>query len=544
MRTPRRREEAQACPVASALAANGTLLRVLVHIPTAQQLVTLARVSCLNKAAHRVSQLVWRELCLARWPSSAALVSVCQPRAWRALALAGSVGQLPCLAALQPRTEPGNVLWSSEDLLPFFERGQPMLLLEVFVRDVVCFSARLSANQDDNVLRFSADPGLVDGIIANDDEPAEDFAELHQQLHLRGNNTLQPFPQRLLLLHCQAKNLLDEAVCLINDDLDVWNGGEVEERLALSGAQTAITAQLCIMKADGAVAVLHLSDVTQDRHVHGHSCHDSAFVHDDDAYWQEQPSGMLRWARTFGGSAVGELQGNPGFDVCLNVYCLSEAIDEAEAEEAEAATLNVILTGNAGGSLPAEHTSTPASSCSSKSESDVSAGEDAVREVATDRREHLERLRDALRANDAERAVLTRQLTEYMEGRSGGPGCKRNDLHLEYLAKADVVPSPRVSDSSQHTQTTASESSDCPDGGIEPTALMRLAFASLSLGWIPAGDVGAELLCSRRKKWVARHAPHDLVDDEREMSDGEEEAVQNAEAAHFWAQLDARMPWL
>lgn len=74
---------------------------------------------------------------------------------------------------------------------------------------------------------------------------------------------------------------------------------------------------------------------------------------------------------------------------------------------------------------------------------------------------------------------------------------------------------------------------------------MRLALASLSIGWLPAQDVGAAVLRCRREAWAAQHnLPFTEIDDERELSEGEEDAVLEAEAKHLWEQLDAQMPWL
>ena len=74
---------------------------------------------------------------------------------------------------------------------------------------------------------------------------------------------------------------------------------------------------------------------------------------------------------------------------------------------------------------------------------------------------------------------------------------------------------------------------------------MRLALASLSLGWLPAEDVGAALLRRRREAWATEHnLPFTEIDDEHELSDDEEDAVREAEAKHLWEQLDAQMPWL
>ena len=505
----------------SALAAEGTLLSITLHAPPAEQVALLSRLSCLSTAVQRAAQPVWRELCFARWPSSRALVDVTQPRAWRALALARSADEVPRLKRRVLLGAP----WKSEDLLPFVSEKQPLLLLDVSVSEGVLFSARLSSGENDCVLRFSDAPCQADGIIADDDEPADEFAEAHQQLHLIGGNSLPSFPQRLLLLHSSATNELPEPVCLIDNELDVWNGDAEDDAEVRSGSQDVlINAQLCVVHLDGKVAVLDLGYPTPDRDV------PAIFGSDDEAddsaprYWEKKPCGVLRWARTFAACGSGR-RSDAGFDAILNLYCRSTLMDD----EGEAAEAPPALEGQP--AAPGAAASSSHESC--EPESDVSAGDEAVRQVAAERLERLQRLRDALRAHDAERAVLSRQLAECLEGSADGehPRDLLGDIEL-----AELVPSPRRSDSSQHTQTTASEASSGPQGA--PTKHMRLALASLSLGWLPAGDIGAELM---REAWAAEHELLlSEVDDERELTESEEKAVQDAEAAHF----DAKMPWL
>ena len=80
---------------ASALADSRTLLSVTLQTPPEVQVVTLSCLASLSKAVRLASMPVWRELCVARWPSSNSLadLDINQPRAWRAFALARSTAE-------------------------------------------------------------------------------------------------------------------------------------------------------------------------------------------------------------------------------------------------------------------------------------------------------------------------------------------------------------------------------------------------------------------------------------------------------------------
>lgn len=519
----------------SALVSGSTLLCIALQAPRADQVETFARLSSLNKALQRAGAVLWRELCLARWPSSRAFES--QPFKWRLFALVRSAADKP----RAQRAWRGAPPWRKEDLLLFDGRSQKlMLLLDVFDCDRAVFSARLGFDTSDSY--------LLDGIVADEDDAAEEFMESHQQLHL-SDNAIQAFP-RLLLLQADQVNRLDE--CLVRA-VEEWNDDGSEE--ASSGHKQAPTAQLCVVDAGGNIAVLHLGGASSDRRVGDHfraSYLKTAEDEDEGSpelfaeeappasaqrsplsppvakRWQENPSGMLRWARTLSDSSG---SGEAGFDCILNVYCLGEAV--------------VVVDMAADGDEPAELGAEEAAPASDE-DSDVSAGEEAVREVAADRDKRLQRLRDALRAHDAERALLSRALAECMENRTDGARAGGNDDDLaDFLSDGDVQASPRRSNSSQRSHTTLSDTDTSSDGTESaPTEKMRLSLASLSLGWIPAGDVGAALLRSKREAFAVEHKlPITEIDDERELSEGEEDAVKEAEAAHFWAKLDAQMPW-
>ena len=360
----------------------------------------------------------------------------------------------------------------------------------------------------------------MDGIVADDEEAAEEFAEAHQYLHVTAD-TLPSFPQRLLMLLSRGLNQLDDGVCMLQDaeDLELW-GKE--------GQAPWMTAQLCLMLAPDKITILHLGAPTCDSDVSG--C-DLYALGEPELPWQELPFGMLRWARTIVAGEPGHRSG-PGLDVILNLYCLgTKVVDGAVADVAKA-----------------HAAPTAAQDLSSElPESDVSGGEEAVHEVAEARQKRLQRLRDAIRTLDAERAVLHRQLNECMAGSGGARG---NDSDLDDVADAedsdlDLAPSPRCSNSSQQTHTTASDTPSDSAGGGVLTKCMRLALASLSVGWLPADGVGEALLRRRREAWAAQHnVPFTEIDDERELSEGEEDAVLEAEAERLWDQLVARMPWL
>ena len=506
---------------ASALADTHTLLSVTLQTPPEMQVVTLSCLASLSKAVRLASMPVWRELCAARWPSSNSLadLDINQPRAWRAFALARSTAGEESPSAIQ-RAWVGAAQWNN-DLAPFFAQQKPLLLLDVFVQqETAIFSARLSANELDNLLHFSV-PGCVDGIVADDEEAAEEFAEAHQYLHVTAD-TLPSFPQRLLMLLSRGLNQLDDGVWVLQDaeDLELWSK---------EGQAPLITAQLCLMLAPDKITILHLGAPTCDSDVSG--CNLYA-LGEPELPWQELPFGMLRWARTIVAGEPGHRSG-PGLDVILNLYCLgTKVVDGAVADVAKA-----------------HAAPTAAQDLSSElPESDVSGGEEAVHEVAEARQKRLQRLRDAIRTLDAERAVLHRQLNECMTG-SGGAGGNDSDLDdvadEEKDSDLDLAPSPRCSDSSQQTRTTASDASSDSAGGGVLTKCMRLALASLSVGWLPADGVGEALLRRRREAWATRHdLPFTELDDERELSEGEEDAVLKAEAEHLWDQLDALMPWL
>jgi hypothetical protein len=73
---------------------------------------------------------------------------------------------------------------------------------------------------------------------------------------------------------------------------------------------------------------------------------------------------------------------------------------------------------------------------------------------------------------------------------------------------------------------------------------LRLAFASLSLGWLPAGAAGAEALRASREAHAHAHAlPLEEIDDDADPSEAQEDAMDAAEAAHFWSRLNEALPW-
>ena len=512
-----------------ALTADDTLLFIALSTSPAEQVATLVRLSCLSKAVRAASLTAWRDLCFSRWPSCGSLAGVREPRAWRALALARSAAEVPSLLAQQQHRRFAVQAWKRDDLAPFILYGhmEPLLLLDVSCEDTFIFSGRLGGG--DSLLELT-DEERDGGIVADDFDEAEEYTDAHQRLHLAPDSDAMPsFPERLLLLHTQSDNDLEKDICLEDSDLDAWDGGSDDDDEVVS-SEGAITAELCVIQVNGEIAVLHLGAATRDRNVHDH-------FRDDPCIYEygkrRQPSGMLRWARTFEG-----VSWRPGFDVILNVYCLSESNEEDGDVQAAMERAPRFL------------------SLSSESESDMSAGkearkeaareeaarEEAVRKVAADRLERQRRLRETLGALDAERAVVARQLADCSDG---PPGRDHHDKDIGDVAAAGTVPSPRVSGSSQHTQVTASDSE--PDCRIKPSSEMRLALASLSIGWIPAGNVGAATVRSMRAESAAQDGlrfDEIEIDDEREMSDGEEHAVQEVEAAYFWQQLDARMPWL
>ena len=431
------------CGVAArALADSRTLLSVTLQTPPEEQVVALTCLASLSRAVRLASMPVWRKLCLGRWPSSNSLEDLTKitPPAWRAFALARSAAESEEAPGATQRTRAGAARWK-DDLKPFFARKKPLLLLDVFVeQETAIFSAQLSANRLDSLLRFAA--ACVDGIIADDEEAAEEFADAHQYLHLTAD-TLPSFPQRLLMLLSRGMNQLEVGVCMLqdDDDLELWN---------TEGQAPWMTAQLCLMLAPDKIAVLHLGAPTCDSDVSG--C-DLEVLGEPAQPWQELPFGMLRWARTFVAGDPGHRSGQ-GFDVILNLYCLGtsaedygEAVDVANAHEHAAPV--------------AMQNSSPKSP-----ESDVSGGEAVVHEVAEARQRRLQRLVDALRTLDAERAVLQRQLNEcaLASGGAGGHDSDLDDVAAAEDSDPDLAPSPRRSDSSQRTRTTASSTSSDSGG--------------------------------------------------------------------------------
>ena len=114
---------------------------------------------------------------------------------------------------------------------------------------------------------------------------------------------------------------------------------------------------------------------------------------------------------------------------------------------------------------------------------------------------------------------------------------------------ADVAASPRSPASSQCTRT---DSDPQPEAGYDEDDVssasvhtqLRLALASLALGWVPGGAAGAAALRARREAWATEHGlPFEAIDDEADPTEGDEEAMQAAEASHFWDQLDHVLEW-
>ena len=112
-----------------------TLLSVTLHTPPEVQVVTLSCLASVSKAVRLASMPVWRELCVARWPSSNALadLDISQPRAWRAFAFARSTAQSEESLNVMQRAWVGAAQWK-DDLRPFFAQRKLLLLLDVFVQ--------------------------------------------------------------------------------------------------------------------------------------------------------------------------------------------------------------------------------------------------------------------------------------------------------------------------------------------------------------------------------------------------------------------------
>jgi hypothetical protein len=131
----------------------------------------------------------------------------------------------------------------------------------------------------------------------------------------------------------------------------------------------------------------------------------------------------------------------------------------------------------------------------------------------------------------------------------------------EEESEEDVVPSPRSPAASQRARTDSDaqpvDGYDDDDGGeddVEENEAsssrqrapppLRLALASLSLGWLPGGAAGAAALRAHREAAATAHGlPHERIDDDADPTEEEEEAMGAAEAARFWAQLDGALEW-
>ena len=505
---------------ASALADSRTLLSVTLQTPSAEQTFTLSCLACVSKAVRRASMPVWRELCVARWPSSDT-VHVNEPSAWRAFALARSAAESEETPSVMKLMQFGAAIWKQDDLKPFLRHSKPVILLDVFLDDSAIFSAWLGNGDDLRSFPFEDYGVQDDGLAADDDDQAEEFADAHLQLHATADK-LPSFSERLVFVRVQGGNCLDSDVCLIQDDqdLELW----FEEAQAPS-----ITAQLCLMLTPHKIAVMHLgaptclSDVTDQGR-------------DLDA------SGTLRWARTIVAGESG--RSSPGLDVIINLCCVN-CEDDTDAGVAEADLADSDSESSESDADEPHERAAPTSmritsSGSESSESDATAGEEAVRDAAEAR---LNRLRQALRDNKAEQAVIVRQIKECMNVCTGGEGGHDSDFAAE--SDSDLVATPHHSNSSQHSLTTASGTSSDSAGGIAPSKCMRLELASLSLGWLPC-NAGEEHLRSRRDEWAREHdfLLHEVSDDFEDSCFEDDEGAHEAEAAEFWGQIEALVPWL
>jgi hypothetical protein len=374
------------------------------------------------------------------------------PAAWCAYALVRARADAEDAAKTPPLSPPRRSLFPRpEALQPLLCGAKLLLLLDVFdsAGDVV-FSARLDAPMAEELDACDADTACASEVpyegsqlLLDAADAAEEFAELRRALHAPADAApAAPAPApadaaSLLLFHCEGANAQPDDVAFANEGADDADSGSGE---AEGGAVTPLSAVLCAVRADGRVAVLRLGLATADADVEAHFRFGIAPAHHDGDGGEEAlaPVRVLRWARTFSqrsgadedDRAYNNVWASPpraaapsaprGADVLLNIYCTRADDDEEEEEADEDAEEEAVAAAAAAAAVAANE------SCGS--DSDVSAGEAAVRDVAAARAAHLARLRDALRANAAASAAAQtgarkRRRRRWRQRRSVGQRC-------------------------------------------------------------------------------------------------------------------------